>query len=42
MIRRELLDLVSPHILFTEDPNDNGATIMGDLYIYAPEQEANP
>ena len=44
MIRRELLDRVSPYILFTEDPsNDNGgATITGDLYLYVPEQEDHP
>lgn len=44
MIRRELLDQVSPHILFTEDPSDenSGSTITGDLYIYVPEQEAQP
>ena len=43
MIRRELLDLVSPYILFTEDPwSEGGSTITGNLYIYVPEQEAHP
>lgn len=44
MIRRELFDLVSPYVLFTEDPSNDssGATITGDLYIYVPEQEDHP